>query len=367
MKKIIFIGHEPLTERIKSIFHFEEFINKGFYLEYWNLSQYFYCGYKVKCKLKNIHEIEINNLNDFRNQLSKEKVKNTIFIIEVLPIVKGIFIFKELNKQNAYCVKIDMFANVNIQLSSKKKILIRKFNAIKHIIDNIKIRILERCFKIKKYDLILSSSMFSSNTIRINHPDYEEYINTMSIKADNNYILFLDEYFPLHPDLIFINSQKGLSVEKYRKSLCHFFDIIEEKYQLSVIIAAHPKSDYLGNEFGNRKIVKNNTAKLVRQSALVVLHISSSISYAILNDKPIIICVNNEYKKSKESYIFQKYLAAYFNKSIIDLDNERDLYCIDDKKIDKIVREKYINTYLTSDETRNKSNIEIILGTLVKL
>ena len=48
-----------------------------------------------------------------------------------------------------------------------------------------------------------------------------------------------------------------------------YFDYLEEKYGMPVVIAAHPKSDYSGGEFGNRSIIKYKTDDLVFNARMV--------------------------------------------------------------------------------------------------
>ena len=52
LKKIIIICHEPLTIRIRSNFYIEEYINTGFNVEYWDLSQAIYPGIKLADQLE---------------------------------------------------------------------------------------------------------------------------------------------------------------------------------------------------------------------------------------------------------------------------------------------------------------------------
>ena len=59
MKKIVMIGHEPLTKRTKSIFYIEDFIQAGVEFEYWDISQYIFPGMRL------IKEVEAPYIRKF--------------------------------------------------------------------------------------------------------------------------------------------------------------------------------------------------------------------------------------------------------------------------------------------------------------
>ena len=50
---------------------------------------------------------------------------------------------------------------------------------------------------------------------------------------------------------------------------------------MKVVIAAHPKVEYKSNKF-NRKIYFNKTLQLIKNSNLVLAHMSTAINYAVI-------------------------------------------------------------------------------------
>lgn len=135
---------------------------------------------------------------------------------------------------------------------------------------------------------------------------------------------------------------------------------------MPVIIAAHPKSNYDGEEFENRKIIKYNTGNLVINSSLVLQHFSNSVSYCILANKPVIFFITEDMKELKQSIQYMNLLSKTLGKETINIDKD-DLDKLDINTITEEYREQYIYTYLTSLETKDKNNFNIIRGILEAL
>ena len=83
----------------------------------------------------------------------------------------------------------------------------------------------------------------------------------------------------------------------YFSEMMALFDLIEREYEIDVVIAAHPCAEYIGNEFGCRKILHNMSHSLVRDCDFVISHHSNSIAYAVMYHKPVLFCFTNEMKK----------------------------------------------------------------------
>ena len=102
--------------------------------------------------------------------------------------------------------------------------------------------------------------------------------------------MFLDQYLPFHPGYIQRGEKPEVTAEKYYPAMNNLFSYLEKKFNIEVIIASHPRADYSSrnNFFGDREIIKSDSMKLVENSISVLTHYSSSISYAIIYNKPII-------------------------------------------------------------------------------
>ena len=130
--------------------------------------------------------------------------------------------------------------------------------------------------------------------IPINSFDYDDCIlllqGTGNVLPENeNICVFLDEAATHHPDCAMLGVEAAAS-EQYFTAMNSFFDFAEKNTGCKVVIAAHPRSSYeaMPNVFGGREIIKGKTAELVAKSKLVIMHASTSLSYAIVFKRPVI-------------------------------------------------------------------------------
>lgn len=370
LKKIIVICHEPLTVQIKSNFYLDDYVVAGFNVEYWDISQVVYPGIILVDQLKELYMRKIDSLDSLKKTLDSEDTKNIVFIVEVNYAWNNRYIFKLLSDKQCYIVRIDMYGNTVLKVPLRYKLaelsVFRLPAIIKRQIQQKRFDLFAKRNGMKGYNKIFSSSLQVINRVPINHPDYESYKRTLTVESENKYIVFLDVFFPLHPDLIYMYGFKSISAFGYQRSLVSFFDKMEKRFNLPVVIAAHPKSNYAGTEFGNRKIVKGDTSLLVRKAAMVFLHSSNSVSSVILNNKPFELITNNEYNKIRLLKNTLNKLAFVLGKHIYNID-EIDVNNMEVKKIDSLKRDEYIHSYLASKETMKISNLDFLISEFKKM
>lgn len=364
-KRIIIICHEPLTIKIKSNFYVDDFILAGFTVEYWDISQYIHPGIHLVGEVDENYVRKLNTYKSLKDSFDKTDIAQSIFVIEVIACWRNRRFFKLLSDKGCYTTRIDMYGNTILDLSLKDKLLHIEPRRILKILDRqikqVSYNKYAAHYNIKGLDKVFSSSALIPTRIPINHPDYELYMDSRAYEKQEKFIVFLDVFFPLHPDLIYMMQICKVSVKKYQESLNHFFRQIEQKYNLPVVIAAHPKANYIGDEFENRKILKGDTVRLVREAALVLLHASNSVAYAILNNKPFELITNREYNKVSYLTDAQRKLALALGKPVYNVDL-MDIDVFNASAMNLSERNKYIYSYLTSEETQNISNKDIILS-----
>jgi hypothetical protein len=127
-----------------------------------------------------------------------------------------------------------------------------------------------------------------------------EYIQDRRLQK-GPFILFIDEYLPSANDWAILNLRPPVTEATYYPLLCSFFDLVEQRYGLPVIIAAHPNASsakaYKKN-MGGRSIVYGKTAALALECSIVLLHGSTAVSFAVLARKPTVFLTSQELKKS---------------------------------------------------------------------
>lgn len=151
--------------------------------------------------------------------------------------------------------------------------------------------------------------------------DYHFFFGKYRNNFYKKYAVFIDAGIPHHIDHKF-DVNLLINKDNYYKSLYKFFCLFEVRSGLKIIIALHPRSknSYFPRYFKRFKIIKNNTAKLIKYSELVFLHQSTALVLAILFKKPLIYLTCNEIEKYK--FIFNPYYESYLTKSkIINIDD----------------------------------------------
>lgn len=375
-KNIVLIDHEPYSIRRKELFYIDELIATGYHVEVWDMSQFVFPGIKLTDEITENYLIKISSLSKIKELLKNTDIKSTIFFVEIHNCWHNRNVFRLLSYYQCTTIKMDLYANLFIKktlaekicqflLSFNLKILSSKISALANIIYN-------KYYHIRFPNYYLSSSNLHHPDYRINHPDYEKYkFKTHTPIIENKYIVFLDTYFPYHPDLQYFDhfnkNQVTICADNYHTTLTKFFDFLETKYHMPVVIAAHPKSAYSGNEFGKRKIIKYHTDNLIINASLILTQTSNAISYITLANKPVIFVMTNASNQIFRYKFMTQLLAKTLKKKTYNIDNIPDYTCIDDSQIENKTRLNYIYNYLTSPETKNIKNIDTIKSLLQKI
>jgi hypothetical protein len=184
---------------------------------------------------------------------------------------------------------------------------------------------------IKPFDIVFAAGQVLMATkhhavkvVPINLVDYDHYMRAKFEDCrivEGRYAVFLDVFLPGHPDLKVIG-RPAVNPQAYYSSLNRFFSLLEVTHGIKVVVAAHPKADYSNNPFQGRDIYRDLTAKLVKDADFVVSHHSTSISYAVLNHKPIVFVYTDEmvsvYGDTIVDYLL--YFADYLGAAIYNID-----------------------------------------------
>ena len=249
------------------------------------------------------------------------------------------------------------------------KSIIRKLKKIfKIIINPIKFFKKEYFqFIINKYDdlklkyqpdiLVLGGSVNSKklnakNKIYAHHMDYDVYLNIKDQpnKSTGSYAVFLDSDIMRNPDFALLNQDTiPMNEIQYYSLLTSFFKKFEKTTKLKIKFSSHPKSNkkIFSSLLKNTDYSCGNTAELVKNSKLVLLHQSTALSYAILFNKPAIFLTSNDLNNSihgSSIYSFAKEIDG----QIINLNSafEKNLDLKKLLKIDELKYQNYKNNYL---------------------
>jgi len=284
----------------------------------------------------------------------KYNLKTAFFARYGLPIYSDLSLFKKI-------------ANV-----CKNPVKILRF--IKH---SFITTILNKFGYTNSYDIVFTAGELTKNNfkdkakqiVEINFSDYDKYLE-LKVKQNDRllvnkkYCVFLDEYLPYHPDFKMLNIPT-VNDKNYYKSMNSYFDLIENKFNIEVVIASHPKSNYSENTFNKRKIFKYKTAELVKYSEFAFAHMSTSICYAVFFNKPIFFLYTNEYENIYNNlYLpFILKMAKVLDRQVFNIDKIGDRFDFTsfDTSINDDLYLNYINNYFTTPKSNNLLSKDIVL------
>jgi hypothetical protein len=214
---------------------------------------------------------------------------------------------------------------------------------------------------------------FVSKTIKVHSTDFDTFL---SIKAaflprvvEEKYAVFLDEFYPYHPDNLAMGIDLKIDADEYYRTLDCFFRHLETIHSVQIVVAAHPRSDYelRGDNFYGRKVIKGQTGLLVRDSEFVIAHQSTSTSFAACFQKRVFFVVSNQIDKTRD-FLTIRLTAAWFGESVINVDKpfENSMTLRNVKpKLPELKR--YIDTFLTYDSSETRRTWELFEQQIVDL
>tara|TARA_B110000977_G_C11070419_1_gene489369 strand:- start:1296 stop:2486 length:1191 start_codon:yes stop_codon:yes gene_type:complete len=387
-KKIIIIVSSPFYLKDYNRFGIEKFLKNGYEIEICNTCPIIYPVFFKKAQRANLYRGKIEkiffNKKKLKNYLDLNK-KN-IFILIIHYNIKTHFIFKLITKLDinylfslVNVVPSNIEANKNINY---KKILSLK--ALARIFSNRIIGFLKRYFqKIKSPNYLLAGGLKSlkspqasiiNNSTKIiwTHTyDFDEYLlnnkkkdNDIIHAIKNNFAVFIDAPSPLiKHDALIPGISSPLTANVYFPSLCKFFDKIEKRLNIEVVIAAHPRSNHLNRPeyFGKRRVFKHMTIDLIKKCKLVINRNSTAINFAVLYSKPIIFHtskqISNHFSMTHQIYS----MANLLDKVPINIDALENIDWNNQLNINKKLYVNYSNQYIKNPKSKNKYLWDIVI------
>lgn len=187
--------------------------------------------------------------------------------------------------------------------------------------------------------------------ISVGSVDYNTYLKLVksasSELSDQKYFVFLDEYYPFHPDL---QGQHLIDPEYYYNKVNQFLEEMTKSTGYECIVALHPRASYGTNPFKVKAVV-GKTCELVLQAEFAVGHASTSFSFPILGKKPLIQIGFKSLRKNLYG-LFLTRCADLLKISVVFLDTD---YTLPDIKFNEIVYDNYIRDYIIEDRKQTST------------
>lgn len=390
--KLVFITHSELTQRYLDNFYMDK-LEATFDFEYWDCSNLFKPGFHYDNSLERPYVVKILDERDLRYNLKRIPKDSVITLFSMLTkdnyrylkIISQYFhkicrirvwaVFSNNSNKNSLSSTESNIKNGS-KLRDYKKLLIEvkkrlyKISIIKKIIKAVSNRV---NVENRIYALFEWYDMYPSPECKyyVNDANVDKYIKYKNQdKNFERFIVYIDSYFPYHAELKL--NDKSWNAEKraetHYKKINNFFDAIETKYGCPIIIAAHPQAKYVQNPFHGRRILWYKTDELVLNSVGVLMHNSSSITYAILDRKPIALILDDEYKQSPWLNPVMA-LHTQYGLNLIEIEKVHNNADIELLPITDIKRQEYINTFIGAepDSSKFRSNDQLLIENFTKV
>lgn len=345
------------------------YLQKNSDLVFYDLQKFFFKNIHLKKNSNMIRLKQISTYKELSRELNHDKIDHIISFIDHPRNFKEFFFYLFIKKQKKPITFIDIAPKVPGTFKRKNKIFYyfdkprKAFKILKTFIffkfykifrlniDNVIVGgKINKKIKHKKFNNLIPSCTI----------DYQLYQQSKNIKIKKKkYCVFLDDDLPEHVDYKKNNLDNPVDdTDKYYKNLIFFFKKYEEVFNTHIIIAAHPKREK--NYFDDFEQIYFKTPELVKSCKNVLVHASSSLSYAILNKKPIIFLtsdeINNNWMGSRIHNLVSIIKSQIFNIDdfkIQDLNKLKQEIYLNIEKYDNYKKEFLINDANTTDIWEN--------------
>ena len=376
MKKIIILTDNFFTKRdfdkhgIKkasksfntTVIDLTYLMNQKYYAEYYNKNSFYNnnCFKLLKIKTNNGLKSFLSTLDDKNNKY---------YILDFLSSNRQVVNYLRntiTSKKNTKLIKISKGRIPEAGLFEKLFFLKIETNLISKIIKYFLRKIYtvnDHKYKNHNYDLHIITSLMDeiglNKNDKVNHVYAHAYDYDFFLKSNNsteqkirkkNYAVYLDEIMVDHPDFKKLKIKNPVSKKIYNEELSLFFKNFTEATGIEIIIAQHPRKFYLEKNINLNML--NQTPYLVKHSKFVILHCSTSVSYGVLNKKPLIYLDSNNY-----SWLRPK-IAAFYNQTggvIINISKKfkKNLLKIDSNTINNKRYNDYITNYIKHPKSQH--------------
>ncbi len=383
--KVVYVRYFPLTKGIYTDLYFAELIKNNIQVEYLDVTALFYSDRITTVPFEFSGTVKIVSYKQLDDYL-KEQLNDNILYISIMTFEWRVFrLFRLFTKFN---LNLGVFARgvfpSSTEPDQRSKIarIVRaiSFERIAFFCANKITWLAKNKGFIKPYDYIFKAGEYGywglgigseidfqkAKIIEVNTVDYDQFLihNKFPSVLDEDYIVFLDQYLPYHPDVSYFK-MKTVEPESYFKEVNGFFDRLELETGRKVVIAAHPKAERYKefNPYNNRPIFFNQSNDLVKEASIVLTHASTAICFPICYEKKIILLVSNYLNEVLPSFlVVAKSIVNACDATLILIDKEEKIHITN-----KINSEKYSDfkyKYLTSKVSENLLSKDIFINFL---
>ncbi|MFA7254803.1 MAG: hypothetical protein WC133_01725 [Candidatus Omnitrophota bacterium] len=346
----------------------------GVTVEYWDVVDLLFGGFEEANSIAADYVFTPRTYGQLERMLALPENRQAIYVIMIYYEGRFVRLFRLLSKYHCRTYFI-AWAQFPIKRVTKCReilhgLMINPLRFGAKVINKVKGMACKKLKLVKPFDIVFAAGdaaakMYpdAGRIVPINFVDYDHCVRTRSESrrvVKGSYAVFLDIYLPYHSDHKAVG-WPSIDPHSYFFSLNRFFKILEQKYGVKIVIAAHPTADYEGETFEGREIYSGLTAELVKDADFVISHHSASLGYAVLNSKPLLFIYTDEmnrlYKKTIVSWM--RDYADYLGVSICNIDrlNQGDPVTLGSINLECYNRYKY--NFLTTTQSEHTCTQDI--------
>jgi hypothetical protein len=372
-RKIIYVSFIRLTDKVARDWYLDYLLGKGATVEYWDVvallrREHFERGAKDPDYLR-----VCRTYGEIEKMLRLPENRDALYVILISYVGRFTRIFRLLSKYDCRMLFVAWGAMPYDPAINGRKIaaaLVNPVSSAQEVFYWAKAAALRKLNLVKRFDIVfaaghvmLNRQQHAARVVPINLCDYDHYVKARACAerlVEGRYAVFLDINLPSQSDLA-IFGYPQIDAGSYYRSLNRFFARLEMQHGLEVVIAAHPKADYRASTFDGRAVHRLVTAALVRDAEFVLCHISTALSYAVLNAKPVIFIYTNDMLQAYRNTVIRsmRFSADYLGALLHNIDSGEGRE-IGLGKPDLARYESYKYDFLTTRQTENTSTDEIL-------
>jgi len=344
LNKVIYIVESRFTERDFSRFGVQHFINKGVDVFVWDIMAIM--NSKAAQAIDKSIACGYRNIEYFENQKALTKsimqLEGSVFILSFIPYHLNSFsLYRAMSIKGISYSLIRAYANIfadtaGIVSGSRSFIgILSKIISIMPLMNKLLINIPLSVLGVSPAKFVFTGGLKSNvsdllitektEIVPIHTLDYDEFLKEKPKPILNHdYIVFVDQDLPQHSDSLFNSQPAVVSKQKYYKELDDYFQYLEHKYSVPIVVALHPRADLTKakENFLGRKVVVRKTGALIKTALFAIVHYSNAVNYCVLHKKPFVLTTTDELEVSDDA-VFVRVLEKFFSKVAINLSKKQ--------------------------------------------
>jgi hypothetical protein len=373
-RKIIYVSFVRLTDKVMRDWYIDYLLGKGAVVEFWDVVSLLRKEYSER-GTKDADYLRVLHGYDELTQLLRQPENRGAWYIMLVDYAGQVTpVFRLLSKFDCRMLFIAWGAMPHRSAGTRRRIwamMRRPLLYSKLAFYQLKAAAWRRLKLVKPFEIVfaagrvlLEREQHALKVVPINLCDYDCFLQKKGCGervVEGRYAVFLDIYLPYHTDME-TSGYPRIEAAGYYRSVNRFFGLLEQQHGLKVVIAAHPKADYNPATFEGREAYRLVTADLVRDAEFVICHVSTAVSYAVLNAKPLIFIYTNEMLRAYRNNIMRgvRYCADYLGAPLYNVDLVHEARQIVVRDPDPSRYRSYKYDFLTTRQTENSTNGEIL-------